>query len=281
MHQEQVNVPTFDFLEDSEFSPQSVVRQDFLPNHACYVLYNIFTAKECQQLIQKGEEYGFLALSNSYSESYRNNQRIINFNPQLRDTLWQRIVPYLEPTIEIHGKHETLHTNFYTSGVWEKKQLNDNFRLCRYQPGNYFKPHNDEGYHPDIKRIRTMKTCMIYLNNDFIGGDTIFYFSDGNQVSLRPQVGMCLIFNQKILHEGATVSSGLKYFIRTDILFEKVQDDSDQVKELNPIQMEALRFYEAGIEEEKNQNINEAIRWYSKATKLYDQIYELYNELYS
>jgi tetratricopeptide (TPR) repeat protein len=277
---EQEEIPSFNFTEDKIFDATAIVREAFLPDDQCFVLYNLFTAEECQQLIHQGESYGFISLADTYTSSYRNNERIINYNLQLKGVLWRRLAPYLKDTLEIHSQHPTLHTNFYTPGIWEKVDLNENFRLCKYQPNQFFKPHNDEGYHPDIKSIRTMKTCMLYLNEDFSGGETVFYFADGREVPLRPKVGMCLVFNQKILHEGKTVTDGLKYFIRTDILYRKIQSFQDNLQ-LNPIQKEALDLYEKGIHLEKLQNTDEAIRFYKRATKLYDGVYELYNSIYN
>eukprot|EP01040_Poterioochromonas_malhamensis_P008777 gene8782-9511_t len=281
MQLEQSEILTFEFVVDSNFNPLNVRQENLLPDNACFVLYNLFTQEECNQLIQQGENHGFLSLSKVYSSNYRNNERIINYNPVLRDTLWERITPYLDDTLEIHGKHPTLHTNHHTSGVWRKKELNDNFRSCKYFPQHFFKPHCDEGYHPDREKIRTMKTCMLYLNDDFTGGETIFYFDEDEDkpLSLKPEPGMCLIFNQKILHEGATVLSGLKYFVRTDIIYEKIQ--SDEVGELTERQREALKIYEEGVQEEKNNNHKRSIELYSKATKIYDNVYQLYNDMYT
>jgi hypothetical protein len=276
---EQELIPSFQFLEDEKFDPNLVEKQELLPGDTCFVLYNLFTLKECEQLIEEGERYGFLSLGDTYSASYRNNERIINYNERLKEVMWQRITKYLDNTIEILKTHETLHTNYYTSGIWEKDGLNNNFRLCKYQPNMFFKSHYDEGYHPDRKAFRTMKTCMLYLNDNFSGGETVFYFSGGHEYSLKPAPGMCLVFNQKIMHEGKTVINGLKYFTRTDILYKKIE--SHDIHELTPIQNEALKIYEEGVQLENDHQSEEAIKRFKKATKLYGEIYELYNELYN
>ena len=85
-------------------------------------------------------------------------------------------------------------------------------------------------------------TLLIYLNDDFVGGETNFYGSETSSsqasnliASVRPVKGSCLIFPQGVgedaveyarrawpLHEGAPVASGSaepKYVIRSDILF--------------------------------------------------------------
>jgi hypothetical protein len=81
---EQEEIPSFNFTEDKIFDATAIVREAFLPDDQCFVLYNLFTAEECQQLIHQGESYGFISLADTYTSSYRNNERIINYNLQVR-----------------------------------------------------------------------------------------------------------------------------------------------------------------------------------------------------
>lgn len=289
MNPEQDVIPNFIFEEDILFDNNKIKKLDLLPDNQCQILYNLFTKHECDQIIKTGEDYGFLDLANRYSQNYRNNQRIINYNENLKQVLLQRISNYVDNELEIANKHPTITTTFYTSGKWHIDNLNDTFRLCKYNPENYFKRHYDEGFHPNPTSHRSLKTCMLYLNEDFEGGETIFYFDELRNifnlsdesvtVKLKPTVGMCLIFNQNILHEGATVTSGLKYFVRTDILYKKIESYVDET--LNETQKLALKFYEQGLEHERNDEHDEAIQTYRKAHKIYDQVEKLYSSLYN
>lgn len=47
------------------------------------------------------------------------------------------------------------------------------FRLCRYHPGGHFAPHYD-GFYAKNSHERSMKTFMLYLNNEFQDGSTNF-----------------------------------------------------------------------------------------------------------
>lgn len=289
MNPEQDIIPNFPFEEDILFDNNHIKKVDLLPDGQCFVLYNLFTNNECDQLIKSGEDYGFLDLANRYSQNYRNNQRIINYNDKLKQVLLQRITNYVDNELEIINKHPTITTTFYTSGKWIIDNLNDTFRLCKYNPTNYFKRHYDEGFHPDPTSHRSLKTCMLYLNEDFDGGETIFYFDElrdifklndeSSLIKLKPMLGMCIIFNQNILHEGATVTSGLKYFIRTDILYKKIESYADET--LNETQKIALELYEQGAEHERNGEHDVAIQKYRKAHKIYDQVENLYSSLYN
>lgn len=92
-----------------------------------------------------------------------------------------------------------------------------------YEPGQYFKPHNDffsgpaYDMHCKASGNRT-HTLMIYLNEDFKGGGT--YFPTLNK-TIEPETGKALWwYNMKdgkiqdqYLHEGVTVEEGKKYII--------------------------------------------------------------------
>lgn len=60
------------------------------------------------------------------------------------------------------------------------------------------------------------RTFMIYLNDDFTGGQTAFYEFD---VDVAPRLGMALVFQHRLLHEGCTVRSGVKYVLRSDVMY--------------------------------------------------------------
>lgn len=55
---------------------------------------------------------------------------------------------------------------------------------------------------------------MVYLNDDFEGGDTHF-----EHLAIRPQTGMALIFVHELRHEGSAVVRGRKYVLRSDVMY--------------------------------------------------------------
>ena len=80
-------------------------------------------------------------------------------------------------------------------------------------------------------------TIIFYLNEDFDGGETIFYPSghDGHEkVVVKPEIGKVLIFVQRgwynPLHEGAPHRSDgrYKYIIRSDLVYERVMFDDNE-----------------------------------------------------
>ena len=92
-----------------------------------------------------------------------------------------------------------------------------------YEPGQYFKPHNDffsgpaYDMHCKASGNRT-HTLMIYLNDDYKGGGTHF---PTLQKTVEPETGKALWwYNMKdgkvqdqYLHEGVTVDEGKKYVV--------------------------------------------------------------------
>ncbi len=262
------DLPIFEFQEDPDWRKENVSCIDLLLDNECRVLYNILTKSECDSLIKQGEIHGFNCFD--IATSYRTNERIVTLNGELSRIIWPRVLPYVNPILKIDLKHPTLHTDAFTEGTWIEPSCNDRWRLCKYKPSTFFKSHFDYGHHPCIRTNRSMKTCMLYLNEDFEGGETIFYFKtdkEGEEVfKLKPKTGMCLIFNQKIWHEGATVTQGLKYFVRTDIHYKKKQRGESE----NPTKLQrALEVYSLAREEDSRDNLHKAVELFREAERMY------------
>jgi hypothetical protein len=59
-------------------------------------------------------------------------------------------------------------------------------------------------------------TFMIYLNDGYEGGETKFASGE----IIRPKTGTALIFEHRQRHEGAALISGIKYVLRSDIMYK-------------------------------------------------------------
>jgi len=80
-----------------------------------------------------------------------------------------------------------------------------------------------------------MLTVNIYLNDNQSGATRFYYYGDdsinqsGGQtqksqiIDILPQTGQCVMFQQlphaEYIHSGLKVESGLKYLMRTDVMF--------------------------------------------------------------
>lgn len=120
--------------------------------------------------------------------------------------------------------------------------LNARLRFYKYSKGAEYRPHID-GSWPGSGIVNgeykfdahgdswSGLTFLIYLNDDFKGGDTTFFWPSTRETILnargiRPRMGSVLVFphgntSGALLHEGSSVLEGYKYVIRTDVLYKK------------------------------------------------------------
>ena len=59
---------------------------------------------------------------------------------------------------------------------------------------------------------------MVYLNECEAGGHTKILDLD---LSIAPKPGCALLFNHHLLHEGARVERGIKYAVRSDLMYRR------------------------------------------------------------
>jgi len=123
---------------------------------------------------------------------------------------------------------------------WIATGLNDHWRLSKYLPLDRFQAHCDDAVNIH-RELRSMFTVNIYMNDDFLDGNTRFYESRESAsrgdvyASVKPCYGLALIFRQPpdatYLHDGERVRSGLKYLFRSDIFYTRLPSSSMCVTE--------------------------------------------------
>ena len=212
--------PIFSQLEGSLKKETPKVTCEPILNGHGWLLKNTLAEDECKAIIQLTESLGYED-AESYCFMYRNrmNDRIMSDDPQLADFLWDRVKEFVPEEINAFGR------------LWKASKLNTRFRICRYRGelSHHFGPHCD-GIYPESNNRMSILTCMFYLNDssEFEGGLTNFFKHRTNVVSLSvaPSPGLCLIFHQNEVehcyHEGTRVLKGLKYILRTDIMFDAI-----------------------------------------------------------
>jgi hypothetical protein len=85
----------------------------------------------------------------------------------------------------------------------------------RYLPGNHFGPHTDTPFRDQNGNV-TKLSLVLYLNDDYSGGETSF---PGIPLDVKPEVGKILLFAPDLLHLSKAILSGVKYIIRSEILY--------------------------------------------------------------
>ncbi|KAK3178680.1 hypothetical protein OEA41_000817 [Lepraria neglecta] len=206
--------------------------------YAC-ILDNVLSANECANLIRaakaqaNGEWQQAMINVGSGSQEIdtetRSCGRIIWDNRELLSKIWARCQNLVPEILELKDKPGI------TGSGWLKKswtyrltRLNERMRFLRYFDGNYFRPHFDGSYTTEENEETSFITIHLYLNesdedSQLEGGATTFHALDwtGRHLDVIPKVGRVLLFQQKgLLHSGADVTRGIKYTMRTDVIFE-------------------------------------------------------------
>jgi prolyl 4-hydroxylase len=173
-----------------------------------FTVPGLFTAEECDQYVALAESIGFGAapITTAYgpvmNPSVRDNERVMLDDVPRARLLWRRIEPFVR--------------EFAPFDHVRPVGVNERLRFYRYDPGQAFRWHRD-GFFERLDsplRERSRLTYMVYLNDDFEGGQTAFVGHD-----VKPVKGMALVFHHPILHQGAPVKRGRKYVLRTDVMY--------------------------------------------------------------
>lgn len=136
----------------------------------------------------------------------RNNERVIFDDPALAEELYTSLRPAL-PEVLLDELRQPIRV----------VGLNERFRGYRYAPGQRFGPHYDGAYAKD-ERERSELTVLYYLNEGCVGGETNFLDLG---LTVTPRLGQALIFTHQVLHEGARVTEGHKYVLRSDVMYRR------------------------------------------------------------
>jgi predicted 2-oxoglutarate/Fe(II)-dependent dioxygenase YbiX len=180
--------------------------KELLDGENVFVIHGFLSGEDCDRLIARSEALGYEAatVGDVIVTQMRNNARVILDDPELAEDLWARVRPFL-PQV----------------GGWEAVGLNDRFRFYRYDQAESFAPHYDGSFSRGADEESRL-TFMVYLNEACEGGGTNFYYPGGTlKLAVRPERGKALAFLHLQLHEGAPVTAGRKYALRTDVMFRR------------------------------------------------------------
>ena len=217
-----------------------------------------------------------------YDLNARNNDRIKCNSTTIIGEIENRISEFIDHRLVLNNDIKTISCGSFHYGTWNYGHLNPILRLCKYNPSNKFDKHYDSGYNPNPLNKRTFKTCMVYLNDNYEDGTTRFYGINPNKpysnnestifLKLKAKPGMCLIFNQNILHDGDVVKNGNKYMMRTDMIYEAHELENKLTKE----EKEGVKVYGEGMKAEQEGRLIDAALLYEKATDLCHDAYLMY-----
>ncbi|NQY65365.1 MAG: oxidoreductase [Alteromonadaceae bacterium] len=219
------------------FDIGQVERRELAQVPGAFQLFNVLSKAECKSLIDISEQLGFLPDAPvSLPRSVRHNDSLTWIVDEKTDgTIWQRIAHLMDDRQGIFGSCKAL-------------GINARFRFYRYSQDDFFKPHSD-GSWPGSRIIDnelianafldrfSQMTLLILLSEDFQGGATRFLVNASDptkpakagdpvaNVDVRTPAGSILCFPHGMhplhcIHSSVAITKGLKYIIRSDVLFE-------------------------------------------------------------
>ncbi|KAI0386932.1 hypothetical protein F5Y04DRAFT_242646 [Hypomontagnella monticulosa] len=178
---------------------------------------------------------------------YRNSDRIIWDEQDVVDRMWARLeqVPQIKDALMSFTLNDRVNLRPGRSNgnamppkkIWEFHRVNKRMRFLKYGKGQFFRPHCDGPYSEvtaDGRTVTTFYTVHLYLNDskeevgeaaDLVGGATSFLSSDEKRkLDVNPKTGRVLIFqHRRLYHSGDDVKEGLKYTMRTDIMYHRAE----------------------------------------------------------
>jgi hypothetical protein len=181
------------------------------------VVTRLLDDRVCQRIIDAAEQYGFEIASQVKNRFYahRRNGRISINSPAIAKRLFE--TQGFQKMIREFGICEVDGMNI--------AGLNANIRLYRYELGDSFGVHVDESVKDESGRQISKFTLLLYLQAAEQGGETRFYPSADEkkeEISISPEKGLALIHahgSRCLNHEGASVVKGVKYLLRSDLMY--------------------------------------------------------------
>ncbi len=179
-------------MKNIEIHKEAFLIENFLSEQECSDYLNLYEGEKFEEA--KISIHG----SQVMNKGVRNNDRLLFFDQQLADHLWMKVKDFVPDKI----------------GFYKAIGLNEMFRVYKYSNGQRFKMHRDGSYERN-EQESSFLSFLIYLNDDFQGGETEFR----KIATVVPKKGMALVFMHHLRHEGKEVLSGTKYVLRTDIMY--------------------------------------------------------------
>ncbi|RLN49373.1 hypothetical protein BBJ28_00000838 [Nothophytophthora sp. Chile5] len=202
------------------FEPQrNSLRVKDLHDQLIFAVPSFLSRVECQRVRSFADQEGFERVTQRATRdfAFRDNGRLLLRLPAFAELLWLRLKPHVP--VEYEG--------MYAAG------LNPAIRFYQYASGQKFGCHVDQSDVDRITGFHSRFTVLVYLNDasdsDLEGGSTIFYANEAGAkeevvLSVAPETGAALVHghgDRCLLHEGALVTRGAKYLLRTDVMYSR------------------------------------------------------------
>ncbi len=171
------------------------------------VIPGFYTKEECEDELAYAAKAGFLV--QKYG-SHDRRRAFIDDRARAEQIYKKLKIPPLETFFK-----DLRPDPFEDIKVWEPTGLNYRLRYYKYEIGQLFSRHFDIMFRINDD-TRTFLTFIVYLNDEFEGGQTVF-----DDMVVVPKMGDAILFPHELKHEGATVTKGCKIILRSDVIYRK------------------------------------------------------------
>lgn len=164
-----------------------------------HVIRNVFSPQVCDHIIKLAEP--------NLTRSTISEDALVDPMQRKSETAW--LDPAASRTVESLIDKCVSFTD-------RKPNNCEKLQVLKYEPGGFYDPHQD-AFPFEIQPNKRMYTCIIALNDEYTGGETIFPHLNK---SFKLNKGDVLLFNtlndwgyhtKKAIHGGSTVESGEKW----------------------------------------------------------------------
>ena len=239
-----------------------------LPNrslsHFVHAISNLLTAGGCASIISRRDP----SLVPT-SAAYLTRLRHIFDDEDLARLLWACLEPFYADTTITDEEHCT----------WKPARPNPRFRFCKYAPSDASAPHVDGRRLASIN-AQSFMMVHIYLNGvaRAAGGAThvldrpVLGEAEGEfgvLGAVQLVLGAASVFRDSLFHDGEVLREGVKYLLRTDIMFEREEEfDFEGLYGGLSKREKGNKALEIARRLEDGGSGSEALWWYRKAFRL-------------
>jgi prolyl 4-hydroxylase len=179
------------------------------PNYTVEEIDNFLTHDECDKLIE------IASTRLEPSRVYTDSADLHDTTNRKSDQAW--LFNFTDPLVLKVSQKVSEHSEYPVENQ-------EDLQVVHYEPGGFFKTHYDacEGTPSFCERMNgaagpRLWTYLIYLNDDYTGGETIFPYINKK---VTPKKGKCVLFEstdengiliKESLHGGEPVKSGVKW----------------------------------------------------------------------
>lgn len=172
------------------------------------IVENIFSKEDCKNLIYVSEHIGYTPAScytvngvEHFDFNMRKSLRCILDDVNVAKFIEEKIKDYI-PQVYNEKKFHS---------------VNERLRFLKYDGSGHFAKHVDGNYSDDKRQ--SFITILIYLNEGYKGGFTRYYLNN-TMTTIIPKTGMICLMDQEIEHDVPELTEGIKYVIRTELMYE-------------------------------------------------------------